>query len=140
MPLPMEAELRVQPSPVPTQTILSLEGSRAIAPIDCTGCLSKTGLKVVPPSSDFQTPPLAAPTNTMVFPFSFRAATAAMRPLMVAEPMLRTPRPLMIPESKRNAAALPRGAGGVELPGFTWLGASRAGAGVDRTASFDLGN
>ena len=37
-------------------------GSMATAPIDCTGCLSKTGLKVVPPFTDFQTPPLAAPT------------------------------------------------------------------------------
>src|SRR5882762_1313042 len=140
MPLPMEAEFRVHASPVPTQTIFSFDGSRAMAPMDCTGCLSKTGLKVVPPSSDFQTPPLAAPTNTTVFPFSFRAVTAAMRPLIVAEPMLRTPKPLTTPESKRGAPALPRAAGGVELPGFTWLGASGAGAGVDRAASFVLGN
>jgi hypothetical protein len=54
--------LRVQPSPVPTQTVRSFVGSIATAPIDCTGCLSKTGLKVVPPSSDFHTPPEAAPT------------------------------------------------------------------------------
>src|SRR5467141_3327146 len=119
----MEAEFRVHASPVPTQTIFSFDGSRAMAPMDCTGCLSNTGLKVVPPSSDFQTPPLAAPTNTMVFPFSFRAATAAMRPLMAAEPMLRTPKPLIAAESKRGTAALAGGAGGVELPGFTWLGA-----------------
>ena len=33
-----------------------------IAPIDWTGCLSKTGLKLVPPFTDFQTPPLAEPT------------------------------------------------------------------------------
>src|SRR6266702_2807766 len=140
MPLPMEAEFRVQASPVPAQTIFSLDGSSAMAPMDCTGCLSKTGLKVVPPSSDFQTPPLAAPTKTIVFPFSFRAAIAAMRPLIVAEPMLRAPKPLRTPESKCGAAALPRGAGGVELPGFTWLGASGAGGGVDRTASLVLGN
>ena len=37
-------------------------GSMVIAPIDWTGCLSKTGLKVVPPLTDFQTPPLAEPT------------------------------------------------------------------------------
>ena len=49
-------------SPVPTQTFFGFFGSIVTAPIDCTGCLSKTGLKVVPPSSDFQTPPLAAPT------------------------------------------------------------------------------
>ncbi len=40
----------------------------AIAPIDCTGCLSKTGLKTVPPSVDFHTPPLAAPTNSVSLP------------------------------------------------------------------------
>ena len=62
MPLPIETELRVQVSPVPTQTVFGFDGSIAIAPIDCTGCLSNTGLKVVPPSIDFQTPPLAAPT------------------------------------------------------------------------------
>src|SRR6266704_2132549 len=32
------------------------------APIDCTGCRSKTGLNVVPPFTDFHTPPLAEPT------------------------------------------------------------------------------
>src|SRR5258707_9539047 len=132
----MEAELRVHPSPVPTQTIFSFDGSSAMAPMDCTGCLSKTGTKVVPPSSDFQTPPLAAPTNTMVLPFSFLAATAAMRPLIVAEPMLRAPRPLTMPESRRGASALPAGAGGVEVPGLTWLGAPGAGGRVGRTASF----
>src|SRR5436309_15978657 len=113
MPLPMEAELRVQPSPVPTQTILSLEGSRAIAPIDCTGCLSKTGLNVVPPSCDFQTPPLAAPTKSVVFPPSFLPATAAMRPLIVAEPMFRAPRPESVAESNFGGAPeRPEGDGG----------------------------
>ena len=62
MPLPIDTELRVQDSPVPTQTILGLEGSMLMAPIDCTASLSKTGLKVVPLSKDFHTPPLAAPT------------------------------------------------------------------------------
>ena len=58
----METELRVQPSPEPTQTVFGFEGSTATAPIDWTGCLSKIGLNVVPPSIDFHTPPLAAPT------------------------------------------------------------------------------
>ncbi len=62
MPLPTETELRVHDSPVPTQTVFGSFGSRDIAPIDCTGCLSNTGLNVVPPSSDFQMPPEAAPT------------------------------------------------------------------------------
>src|ERR1700739_3685029 len=48
MPLPIDAELRVQLSPVPTQTTFGSDGSSAMAPIDCTPCLSKTGLNVVP--------------------------------------------------------------------------------------------
>ena len=62
MPSPMETELRTHDSPVPTQTTRGFFGSMAMAPIDCTGCLSKTGRKVVPPSWLFHTPPLAAPT------------------------------------------------------------------------------
>src|SRR4051794_31063968 len=99
MPSPIDVELRVQPSPVPTQIVVGFVGSIVMAPIDCTRCLSKTGLKVVPPSRDFQTPPDAAPANTTVLPPSLRAATAAMRPDIAAEPMLRMPRPEMTPES-----------------------------------------
>ncbi len=40
----MEVLLRVQDSPVPTQMVFGVEGSIVIAPMDCTGCLSKTGL------------------------------------------------------------------------------------------------
>src|SRR4029453_863738 len=99
MPSPMETLLRVHDSPVPTQTFFEFFGSRAIAPIDCTGCSSKIGLKVVPPSSDFQTPPLAAPPKTVTFPFpSLFAAIADTRPLIVAEPMLRAPRPETVEE------------------------------------------
>src|SRR4051812_22239590 len=61
--------------------------------MDCTSWRSKTGRKVVPPFTDFQTPPLAAPMNTVRRPSSLAAVTAAMRPLMVAEPMLRAGRP-----------------------------------------------
>src|SRR5882762_4757688 len=100
MPSPIDTLLRVQASPVPTQTFFGLEGSSAIAPIDCTGCSSKTGLKVVPPSVDFQTPPLAAPTNSVTLPDgSVYPARAEIRPLMLAEPMLRAPRPEIVPES-----------------------------------------
>src|SRR5215475_3326781 len=100
MPSPIDTELRVHDSPEPTQTVFGLFGSSAMEPIDCTGCLSNTGWNVVPPSSDFQTPPDAAPTNTVVRPSSsWRAAIAAMRPLIAAEPMLRAPRPEMVPAS-----------------------------------------
>ena len=65
---------------------------------------------------------------------------AAMRPLMVAEPMLRAPRPLMAAESKRATEVLPVGAGAVELPGFTMFGASAGGMGAGFTASLFSGN
>src|SRR5258705_11884436 len=58
-PSPMDTLLRVQASPVPTQITLGFVGSMAIAPIDWTGCRSKTGLNVVPPLTVFHTPPLA---------------------------------------------------------------------------------
>src|SRR5579864_2193507 len=99
MPSPMETLFLVQASPVPTQTVLEFEGSMATAPMDCTDWRSNTGLNVVPPFTDFQTPPLAAPTITVRRPLSVTAATAAMRPLMVAEPMLRAGRPEIVAAS-----------------------------------------
>src|SRR5438309_383023 len=99
MPSPIDTLLRVHDSPVPTQTFLSLFGSIVIAPMDWTDCSSKTGRYRVPPSSDFQTPPLAAPTNNVIFPEgSFVPAIAEIRPLIAAEPMLRAPRPEMVAE------------------------------------------
>src|SRR5215471_3807706 len=99
MPSPTETLLRVHDSPVPTHTTFGFFESIAIAPIDCTGCLSNTGRNVVPPFTDFQTPPLAAPTYTVSRSFSWIAAIAAMRPLIAAAPMLRAPRPEMVLES-----------------------------------------
>src|SRR6185437_5418316 len=97
MPSPRDTEFRVQLSPVPTHTTFGLVGSSAMAPMDCTGSRSNTGLNVVPPSSDFHTPPEAAPTNSVTLPSaSCRPATAAIRPLIVAEPMLRMPRPEIV--------------------------------------------
>src|SRR5881296_4715540 len=97
----METVLRIQDSPVPTQTFFEFFGSRAIAPIDCTGCSSNTGRYRVPLSSDFQTPPLAAPTKSVILPDGSRVpATAEMRPLIVAEPILRAPRPEIVAEAK----------------------------------------
>src|SRR5438132_13844358 len=88
MPSPTETLLRTQDSPVPTQTISGFEESIATAPIDCTSWRSKTGLKVVPPFTDFQTPPLAEPTNIVSRPLLTTASNAAVRPLIVAEPLL----------------------------------------------------
>src|SRR6267154_4831421 len=99
IPSPTETLFRVQDSPVPTQTVFGAWGSIAMAPIDCTGCLSKTGLYVVPPFTDFQTPPLAAPTYTVRRPSSLTAVTAAIRPLIAAEPIFREPKPEMVSES-----------------------------------------
>src|SRR5712672_3169185 len=105
IPSPTETLFRVQDSPVPTQTVFGAWGSIAMAPIDCTGCLSKTGLYVVPPFTDFQTPPLAAPTYTVSRPSSLTAVTAAMRPLIAAEPIFREPKPEMVTESNTAACA-----------------------------------
>src|SRR6266480_2719044 len=94
MPSPNETLLRVHGSPVPTQTFFVFFGSSASAPMDCTGCSSKTGRKRVPLSSDFQTPPLAAPTKMVSLPEGSRvAAMEETRPLIVAEPMLRAQTP-----------------------------------------------
>ena len=122
MPSPTETELRVQLSPVPTQTVRGWDGSMAIAPIDWTALSSKTGLNVVPPSRERHTPPLAAPTNTIVLPSSLRAAIAEMRPLMVAEPMLRAPRPERTPASIDGAWAAARFAAGGTTDGAGALG------------------
>src|SRR5437773_12505687 len=86
----MDTLLRVHDSPVPTQTFFGFFGSSAIAPIDCTGCSSNTGRYRVPLSSDFQTPPLAAPLKSVTLPDGWRGPPIAeMRPLMVADPILR---------------------------------------------------
>src|ERR1700733_8486970 len=103
-PSPTDTLLRVQASPEPTQTIFEFDGSIATAPIDCTSSRSNTGLYVVPPFTDFQTPPLAAPMKTVIRPSSSTASTAAMRPLMVAEPMFRAGNPETVAASKRYGA------------------------------------
>src|SRR5262245_35981563 len=106
IPSPIETLLRVHDSPVPTQTFFEFFGSSAIAPIDCTGCSSNTARYRVPLSSDFQTPPLAAPTNSVIFPDRSRVpAIEEMRPLIVAEPMLRAPRPEMVAELNGASSA-----------------------------------
>src|SRR5689334_9305916 len=105
MPSPMETLFRTQLSPVPVHTILGFVGSIATAPMDCASVLSKTGLNVVPPLTDFQTPPLAEPTKTVSCPFALAAVTAEMRPLMVADPMFRAGRPEIAPASNRGTVA-----------------------------------
>src|SRR5471032_3713757 len=102
MPSPMETLLRTQLSPVPAQTFFGLPGSMATAPMDCTAGLSKTGLKLVPPLTDFHTPPLAEAAKTVSLPPSLTAATAATRPLIWAEPILRAGRPEIVPASNRT--------------------------------------
>src|SRR5438876_11059050 len=105
MPSPTETLLRVHDSPVPAHTTFGFFGSTVTAPIDWTGCLSKIGLYVVPPLTDFHTPPEAEPTYTVRRDPSRTASIAAMRPLIVAEPMLRAPRPEMVSESILGGAA-----------------------------------
>src|ERR1700730_10213818 len=100
-PSPTETLLRVQASPLPTQTVFEFDGSTATAPIDCTSSRSNTGLNVLPPFTDFQTPPRAAPPNTVGRLSPPPASAAAPRPLMVAEPMFRAGKPETVAESKR---------------------------------------
>src|SRR5579872_1692323 len=76
----------------------------ARAPIDCTSSRSKTGLNVVPPFTDFQTPPLAAPTKSVTCPLSSTPVTAAIRPLIAAEPILRAGKPEIVAESNLNTS------------------------------------
>src|ERR1700723_2158136 len=76
-----------------------------MSPMDWEVCLSKTGLKVVPPFTDFHTPPLAAPMYTVRRPSSLTADNAETRPLISAEPMLRAPRPEMVSESNLASCA-----------------------------------
>src|SRR5438046_10686659 len=98
--------LRVHDSPVPSQTFLLLLGSIVTAPMDWTDCSSKTGRYRVPPSSDFQTPPLASPTKSVIFPEgSFVPAIAEMRPLIAADPILRAPKPEMVAEENAPSSA-----------------------------------
>src|SRR6516164_6933762 len=93
----MDTLLRVQDSPVPTHTFFEFFGSSAMAPIDCTDCSSKIGRYRVPPSSDFQTPPLAEPTKSVILPDgSWAPAMHEMRTLIAADPMLRAPSPEMV--------------------------------------------
>src|SRR3982750_4992014 len=106
MPSPMDTLLRVPDSPVPTQTFFEFFGSSAIAPIDCAGCSSNTGRYRVPLSSDFQTPPLAAPTKSVILPDGSRVpAMHEIRPLIAAEPMFRAPSPEMLDELNGASAA-----------------------------------
>src|SRR5881296_2619489 len=101
----MDTLLRVHASPVPAQKVFGVCGSIATAPMDCAASLSNTGLNVVPPFEDFQTPPLAAPTYTVSRPSSFTAAIAATLPLMAAEPMFRAPSPEIVSESNLASCA-----------------------------------
>src|SRR3954469_6269648 len=88
MPVPTETLLRAHDLPVPTQTVLGWFGSIVTAPIDCV-YLSKIGLNVVPPFSDFQTPPEALPTYKVRRLFSMTASMAATRPLITPGPIFR---------------------------------------------------
>src|SRR5215467_16297014 len=106
MPSPIDTLLRVHDSPVPTQTFFEFLGSSATAPIDCTDCSSNTGRYRVPLSSDFQTPPLAEPTNSVILPDGSRApAMHEIRPLIAADPILRAPSPETLAEPNGASAA-----------------------------------
>src|SRR5438477_9453710 len=88
MPLPHSAELRSVGSPVPTHTISVSLGAIATAPIDCTGCLSKTASNVTPLSPVLNNPPVESPTKKIA---GFRGSIAISdtRPPIAAGPIDR---------------------------------------------------
>ncbi len=88
---------------MPTHTVSGFDGSTRIAPIDWAWS-SKTGSKVVPAFSDFQTPPLAAPTQ-MVSGSPATASIAEIRPLITAGPIERARSPPKVAESISTSAA-----------------------------------
>src|SRR5207244_11748046 len=95
----IETLVQVHEWSLPAQMLLEYLGSIALAPMDRAGRSSKPGRKRVPPSSDFQMPPLAAPTKRVILPEdSFTPAIAEMRPLIVADPILRAPSPEIVAE------------------------------------------
>jgi hypothetical protein len=51
----------MQASPVPAHTVLGSDGATAMSPIECTGCSSKMGSHVTPPSVVLWMPPDAEP-------------------------------------------------------------------------------
>src|SRR5205085_9051856 len=59
------AEFRSVGSPVPTHAISLSLGAIATAPIDCTGCFSKTASNVTPLSPVLNNPPVESPTKKM---------------------------------------------------------------------------
>src|SRR5262245_39085820 len=92
-----------------------------MAPIDVQSWSSNTGRKRAPPSVDFHTPPLAPPTQIVVGSPG-TDATAPMRPLIAAGPMLRARRPAS------SAASSAGGAGGGAAGGGICANADAASA------------
>ena len=60
-PMPIETFARMKVSPVPAHTMFGSDSETASAPIAWTSCSSNTGRHLMPPSSVFQMPPVAAP-------------------------------------------------------------------------------
>src|SRR5439155_25929188 len=105
-------------SPVPTHTISLSLGSTATAPIDCTGCLSKTESKVTPLSPVLNKPPVASPTkNTAGLRGSI--AMSDTRPPIAAGPIDRALK--FLKRTSVNFGGVAAGAG--EKPGLDELSA-----------------
>src|SRR5436190_21409134 len=88
MPFPHSAELRSVGSPEPTHTISLSLGAIAIAPIDCTGCLSKTASNVTPLSPVLNNPPVESPTKKIAG-LRGSIAVSLTRPPIAAGPIDR---------------------------------------------------
>src|SRR6266545_1063632 len=116
MPSPHEDELRLLASPVPAHTRSGFFCHTATAPMDWTGCLSKTGLQVVPWFAVLKSPPVPVATKNVAGRFS-TTAKSETRPPQFAGPTERQVRSRNSPDSSAGS------------------GPGRAAAATARTAS-----
>ena len=101
MPPPGEIEFREFCSPVPAQTCMVSLGAIASDPMDTTRWLSNTGRHVTPLLVDFQIPPAAAATKSVLDGDGI-PATSDTRPCMFAGPMFLQRNPVTVVESRSN--------------------------------------
>src|SRR6266545_8025697 len=102
MPSPHEDELRLLASPVPAHTRSGFFCHTATAPMDWTGCLSKTGLQVVPWFAVLKSPPVPVATKNVAGRFS-TTAKSETRPPQFAGPTERQVRSRNSPDSSAGS-------------------------------------
>src|SRR5205085_11627091 len=109
------AEFRSVGSPVPTHAISLSLGAIATAPIDCTGCFSKTASNVTPLSPVLNNPPVESPTKKIAG-LRGSIAMSLTRPPIVAGPIERALKFLKRMSVNFGAAVSDVGEGLVDAP------------------------